>query len=106
MKYAFIQAHEKEFAVRNLCRMLHVHRSGFYAWLKQPKSPRQRENERLLGLINQFWLESGCVYGYRKIYDDLFEIGERCGKNRVARLMKQAGLKAQAGYKRPRVRNT
>ena len=42
------------------------------------------------------------MYGYRKIHQDLCEIGEQCGKNRVARLMKQAGLKALVGYEKPR----
>lgn len=65
-------------------------------------STSQLEDERLLGLIKQFWLESGGVYGYRKIYLDLRSVGEVCGINKVARLMKQAGLKAQVGYKRPR----
>lgn len=102
MRYAFIRAHQQEFATRNLCHMLKVQRSGYYAWLKQPKSARQIEDERLLGLIKQFWLESGCVYGYRKIHQDLREVGESCGRNRVARLMKQAGLKAQIGYRKPR----
>jgi len=102
VRYAFIRAHQQEFATRNLCHMLKVQRSGYYAWLKQPKSARQIEDERLLGLIKQFWLESGCVYGYRKIHKDLREVGEPCGRNRVARLMKQAGLKAQIGYRTPR----
>lgn len=102
MRYAFIQEHENEFAVRNLCHMLRVQRSGYYAWIKQPKSARQKEDERLLGLIKQFWLESGCVYGYRKIYKDLREHGEHCGVNHVARLMKKEGLKAQVGYSKPR----
>jgi putative transposase len=102
VKYAFIRAHQETFAVRNLCRMMRVHRSGYYAWIKQPKSARQKDDERLLGLIKQFWIESGCVYGYRKIYDDLREVGETCGPNRVSRLMKQAGLKAQVGYNKPR----
>ena len=84
---------------------MRVHRSGFYAWTKQPKSARKKEDERLLGLIKQFWLESGCVYGYRKIHQDLREIGEHCGRNRVARLMKQAGLKAQVGYRKPRFKS-
>ena len=105
MRYAFIQAHQQNFATRNLCRMMRVHRSGFYAWTKQPKSARKKEDERLLGLIKQFWLESGCVYGYRKIHQDLREIGEHCGRNRVARLMKQAGLKAQVGYRKPRFKS-
>jgi putative transposase len=85
--------------------MMKIHRSGYYAWLKQPKSSRQKDDERLLGLIKQFWLESGCIYGYRKIYKDLRELGESCGKNRVARLMKQADLKAQVGYKKPRYKS-
>ena len=104
MRYAFIKAHLHKFAVRTMCRMLQVHHSGFYAWIKQPQSPRQKENARLTGLIKQFWLESGGVYGYRKIYEDLCEIGERCGKNRVARLMKAAGLKAEVGYRKRRIK--
>ncbi|WP_145924820.1 IS3 family transposase [Syntrophotalea acetylenivorans] len=102
VRYAFIRAHLGQFAIRNLCRMMQVHRSGYYAWIKQPKSGRQKDDERLSGLIKQLWLESGCVYGYRKAYKDLREIGETCGPNRVARLMKQAGLKAQVGYNKPR----
>lgn len=102
MRYAFIQAHEEEFAVCALCRMMNVHRSGYYAWIKQPKSLRQKENERLVGLIKQFWLESGCLYGYRKVHADLREYGETCGRNRVGRLMRLEGLKAQVGYRKPR----
>jgi len=82
--------------------MMNVHPSGYYAWLKAPMSRRQKEDERLLGLIKQFWLESGCVYGYRKVFKDLREVGESCGRNRVGRLMHNAGLKAQVGYRKPR----
>jgi putative transposase len=100
VRYAFIRAQQKEFATRNLCRLMKVHRSGYYAWINQPKSAQQKDDERLLGIIKQFWLESGYVYGYRKIHLDLREHGETCGPNRVARLMKQAGIKAQVGYKK------
>lgn len=84
---------------------MEVHPSGYYAWIKCPKSKRQRENERLLGRIWQLWLESGCVYGYRKVFEDLRESGELCGKNRVDRLMSVNGLKAQVGYRKPRPRS-
>ena len=84
--------------------MLEVHPSGFYAWLKEPKSSRQKEDERHSGLIKQYWLESGSVYGYRKIHSDMRCSGERIGINRVHRLMRLAGLKAQVGYKKPRYR--
>lgn len=56
----------------------------------------------LTGQIKQFWLESGCVYGYRKIHLDLRDTGQQCGVNRVWRLMKRAGIKAQVGYRSPR----
>ncbi|WP_370451549.1 IS3 family transposase [Buttiauxella sp. B2] len=52
----------------------------------------------------QFWLESGCVYGYRKIHLDLRDTGQLCGVNRVWRLMNRAGIKAQVGYRSPRAR--
>ncbi|EKF72738.1 transposase subunit B, partial [Alcanivorax hongdengensis A-11-3] len=70
----------------------------------QPRSARAIEDERLSGLIKQFWLESGAVYGYRKIHTDLREYGERCGPNRVHRLMRHAGIRAQVVYRKPRHR--
>jgi putative transposase len=103
VRYAFIHSHEALHGVRRLCRLLDVHPSGYYAWRSRPASRRAREDQRLLGLIKQFWLESGGVYGYRKIHVDLREFGERCGKHRVARLMRTEGLRAQVGYhRRPR----
>jgi len=91
--------------VRWLCRLLEVHPSGYYAWQKQPYSAGTIVNQRLTGLIKQFWLQSGGVYGYRKIHCDLRDIGEQCGENRVYRLMRAAGLRAQVGYRRPRHRS-
>ena len=54
-------------------------------------------------MIKHSWLESGGVYGYRKIHDDLGEDGEDgedCGRHRVARLMRLEGLRSQTGYRR------
>ena len=84
--------------------MLDEHPSGFYAWLQQPHSQRHQADLRLTGQIKQFWLESGCVYGYRKIHLDLRDSGQQCGVNRVWRLMKRVGIKAQVGYRSPRAR--
>ena len=47
MKYAFIQAHRTEFHLTSMCRVLKVHRSGYYAWLHEPLSPRAKANEAL-----------------------------------------------------------
>jgi len=77
-----------------------VHPSGYYAWRTNPQSKRKIEDRRLLGHIKQSWLEGGAVYGYRKVHDDLRELGETCGHNRVYRLMRQAALRSQTGYHR------
>ena len=83
-----------------MCRVLDVHPSGFYAWLHEPQSQKAKDDEYLLGFIKQFWLESGCVYGYRKIYKDMRAMGEQCSKNRVYRIMRTAAIQSQRGYKR------
>lgn len=51
-------------------------------------------------MIRQAWNDSGKVYGYRKLHDDLLDQGETCCLNRVARLTRLAGIKAQVGYRR------
>nr|WP_249533006.1 IS3 family transposase [Escherichia coli] len=104
LRYAFIRDNTCCWPVRLLCRVLDVHPSGFYAWLQQPHSQRHQADLRLTGQIKQFWLESGCVYGYRKIHLDLRDSGQQCGVNRVWRLMKRVGIKAQVGYQSPRAR--
>lgn len=100
MKYAFIQAHRPVFSIRAMCRGLRVHPSGFYAWLKSPFSKRAIEDKRQTDLLKEAWEDSGKVYGYRKLHDDLCDQGETCCPNRVARLTRLAGIKAQIGYKR------
>ena len=83
-----------------MCRLLRVHPSGFYAWLKDPLSRRASEDRRQTDLLLKAWEESGKVYGYRKLHDDLLDQGEMCCPNRVARLTRLAGSTAQIGYKR------
>lgn len=85
-----------------LCSVLSVHPSGYYHWLKEPLSQREKSDKQLLILIKQFWLESGCHYGYRNIHLDLLEANHHCGRDRVLRLMQTAGIKANRGYHKPR----
>ena len=77
---------------------MQVHPSGYYAWKAEPQSPRAKDDLRLSGLLKHAWLESGGVYGYRKLTLDMRDLGERCGKHRVARLLRLAGLRSQTGY--------
>ena len=100
MRYAFIKRHEREHSVRRMCKVMQLHPSGYYAWNADPLSQRAQDDQRLLGLLKHAWLESGGVYGYRKLALDMRDLGERCGKHRVARLLKIEGLRSQTGYRR------
>jgi putative transposase len=100
VRYAFVAKHRQQFTVRAMCRCLRIRPSGFYAWLKNPLSKRAREDVRQTELLSKAWKESGRVYGYRKLHDDLLDQGETSCANRIARLARMAGIKAQIGYKR------
>ncbi|MDU0920160.1 IS3 family transposase [Raoultella ornithinolytica] len=102
LKYRFINEHRTVWGVMTMCRVLHVARAGFYAWLHNPVSARDKDNQRLLTLIRDSYSLSGGVYGYRRVHGDLNEIGETCGKNRVGRIMQLNRIKAVRGYKAPR----
>ena len=100
-----MREHEQEFRLHSMCRVFGLHRRGYYAWLKAPMSARAKDDARVVGLIKQCSLESGGVYGYRKIGRDLHNLGEPCGKHRAARLLRLEGLWAQVGHgRRPRMR--
>jgi putative transposase len=97
--------HATVFRLRSMCRVFGLHPSGYYAWRLSPLSARGKDDQRVLGLIKHAWLQSGGVYGYRKITRELKDVGEVCGKHRIARLMRGEGLRAQVGYgRRPGVR--
>ena len=75
------------------CRLLQVSRSGYYAWSTREDSVRVKRDRELARLVKELHQESGGVYGARKIHRDLMEMGEACGRHKVARLMREAGLK-------------
>ena len=97
-KYQFIKAHQEEFSIETLCRVLDVARSGYYAWLKQPLSHRAQEDARLR-LIRASFTASQGIYGAPRVFLDLREAGETCSKHRVARLMRENRLRALHGYR-------
>ncbi|WP_395165594.1 IS3 family transposase [Klebsiella variicola] len=102
LKYRFINEHRTVWDVMTMCRVLNIARAGFCAWLHNPVSARDKDNQRLLMLIRDSYSLSGGVYGYRRVHGDLNEIGETCGKKRVSRIMQLNRIKAVRGYKAPR----
>lgn len=94
--------HQNEFRIVTMCRVLKVERSGFYAWLAKPLSARALDDARVLKLIEEAYLASGGVYGSRNVHHDLVEAGEKIGKHRVARLMREHGLRSVRSPQRRR----
>jgi transposase InsO family protein len=82
-----------------MCTLLKVSRSGYYAWLERPESRRSLENRTLEDKIRVFHAASHGIYGSPKIHRDLIDDGVRCGKNRVARIMREAGIRSRAKKK-------
>lgn len=74
--------------VGQCCRVLKVSRSGYYEWLKRPQSVRKTENELLWQKIKKIWEDSRGTYGLPRIMDQLKKSDTKCGKNRVAKIMK------------------
>jgi len=99
MKFRFISAHRETFKVGRMCTLLKVSRSGYYTWLKRPESRRSRENRALQDKIRVFHAASHGIYGSPKIHRDLIDDGVRCGKNRVARIMREAGIRSRTKKK-------
>ena len=91
-----------EHAVTSMCRVLHLARAGFYAWLHEPVSDHAKEDARLLDLIRHSYRASHAVYGACRIFGNLREADESCGLHRVERLMQINGIKPVRGYKKPR----
>lgn len=69
--------------------------SGYYDWLVRPESKRSADNRRLTKKIACFHRESRGIYGSPKIHRDLLESNEECGVNRVAKLMRNAGIQSK-----------
>jgi putative transposase len=78
-RYAFVAAHRRGFRLTTMCRVLRMHRSGYYAWLISPRSRRATEEERIMMKVRVSYPVSNGVYGSPRVHRDLREDGERCG---------------------------
>lgn len=96
MCYAFIADQRNKYPIVHLCRVLDVSASGFYQWLKRTISKRQQANQALAEQIQTIHTNSRATYGSPRIHAELKANGIVCGIHRVARLMRQMGLKTHA----------
>jgi putative transposase len=94
-RYRFIAEARTDYPVRQLCAVLQVLASGFYAWLKRTPSRRAQANAALAARIRQVHERSRQTSGYLRVHAELRANGERVGKQRIARLMRQMGLQTK-----------
>lgn len=95
MKYAAIVAQVGLFAVAFMCRVLEVAPSGYYAWLESSPSKKSVRDGVLLVHVRAAFKASRRRYGSPRVHADLRAAGHRVGRKRVARLMRQDGLRAR-----------
>ena len=97
-RFEFIKANLENFKLSNMCNMLGVKRSGFYAWQSRPKSKRKVENESLLEKIKELFIKKHRIYGYKRI-TKILPHDMKASEGRVYRLMKANGLKSKTAKK-------
>ena len=93
MIYAFIRRHASEHPVAMACRVLGVSRSGYHAALVRPASESAQADRDLTALIRKAHRTSRRTYGAPRVHAELQAQGVRVGRRRIARLMRQAGLR-------------
>jgi putative transposase len=99
--FGFIAAKKAEHSIKTMCRVLGVSRSGFHAWQRRKPSARAVEDQRLIGRIREIHAANRGVYGSPRIHAELvLTDGERVGRKRVERLMRQAGLSGPVARRR------
>lgn len=104
-----MRAHQAEYPVKTMCRVLEVSRSGYYAWLGRDPSPRAVANAGLLKKIEKIHRESDGTYGAPRIHAELKtedpgteDQGTSPSRNRVARVMREAGIEGVSRRKQKR----
>lgn len=95
MKYEFMESYAEKFSIGRMSKMLGVSRSGYYCFTKRLPSQRKQDEERLVMKIKEIYEASRQTYGSPRIHAELKDQGESCSRQRVARLMKKAGIVAK-----------
>jgi len=95
MTFRFIEDHRGRWPVRLLCDTLEVSAAGYYAWRQRPASSREQRRDVLLVEIEAVHEQVKGRYGSPRVHAELLARGHGCCVNTVARLMRQAGIRAK-----------
>ena len=95
MRFKLIDEAKSEFPVQRLCKVLEVSPSGYFAWKSRPASQRQRDDLVLFAHVRSAFALSNETYGSPRMTHELRDQGLTAGRRRVARLMRENGLRAR-----------
>ena len=95
IRFRLVDAAKKEFPVQRLCKVLGVSQSGYFAWRTRPASRRQREDMVVLAHVRSAFTLSNGTYGSPRMVHELRDQGLQVGRRRMARLMRDNGLRAR-----------
>ncbi len=95
LKYQFVAAHASMYPVTVLCWVLGLTRSGYYAWRQRRPSAHTQRDQQHTQQISAIFGASRQTYGSPRVHAELRAQGVRCGRKRVARLMRHAQLRAR-----------
>jgi putative transposase len=102
-----MRSYRQQFPVTLMCRVLGVSRAGFYAAGRRAPGQRDQHNETLSAVISAIHKTSRQTYGSPRVYREVRAAGFACGRHRVARLMRDAGLRARTHRRwRPQTTNS
>ena len=97
-----MRAHQAEFRIATMARVLGVSPSGYYAWRKRKRSAREHSDEALSARVREIHRRSRGTYGAPRIHAELAAEGTQVSRKRVARVMREAGLCGVSRRKGPR----
>jgi putative transposase len=95
MKYAFIDANRKNFALKIMTRVLSVSNTGYLTWKRRGPSARKQEDDVLREEIKVIHANSKCTYGAPRIKSALEDNGKNVSRKRTNRLMLEAGCETR-----------
>ena len=91
--FEFVHAEKANHKIAVMCRVLDVSKSGYHAWVDRPPSQRSIDDTKITAAIEPVWERSRRTYGAPRVHVELrLDHDIRCGRKRVARLMRKAGI--------------
>lgn len=96
MKYQFILKNSKLYSIERMCHILSVKPAAYYAWRRRGVSRRELDDQKIVRMIGEVYSDKRKrSYGSPRLAPELSDNGMACGKNKVARIMKQNNICAE-----------